>query len=162
MSHMIEEEPGVIIKNLLQAEWDATNIDGSFDASRRLSTGWWDEENPYTQITVSGMSEDRSPTGIDPGGGGFTSWADGTLDVNIWVPNDRDTTGGLHPKSHRWELDREVQRIFGRNSEGTTSDDGSPQLTRIESGESTYSVDDGDPVIFRARIRVGYQHHIRP
>lgn len=159
---MIDTEPSVIIRDLLANQWDSSNVDGTFDTAW-IGTGWWDEETPNPQITLSGMTETRDPTGIDPNGGGFTSWVDGAVDCNVWIPNDRDATGGVNPKQHRWQLDSEIQRIIRANSTGTTDSDGYPQLTRLDLGEARYFVEESDsPVVFRATVPIGYAWHARP
>lgn len=162
MVELLDREPAVIVKRLLETEWDATNIDGTFDASKRISTGWWEEDNPYQQITVTPVSEDDSYTGIDPSGKGPTSWVDGILDCNVWVPHDRDVTS-VHPRSHRWELTREARGIIRANAEGTTDENGNPELTRLEPGRVRWLVDDdSSPVVYRTQLRVRYQWHARP
>ena len=162
MPDLIDEEPAVIVKKLLETQWDSTNIDGTFDHTKRISTGWWNEDNPHPQITVTPVDEDTSYTGINPATGNPTSWVDGALDVNVWVAHDYDATGGIHPRTHRWQLRLEVQWILGANSEGTTDENGNPQLTRLEPGRIRGDVeDDENPVVYRYIIPVLYQWHAR-
>lgn len=163
MADLITDEPSVIVSNLLQSEWNGANIDGSFDAGKRISTGWWSEDSPHPQITVTPVDEDTSPTGLDPSSGGLTSWVSGSLDCNVWVANDYDSTGGVHPRTLRWQLRREVQRIIMHNQQGTTTDSGDPELTRLETGVVRGLVEtDSEPVVYRYVVPVGYVWHARP
>lgn len=160
---LIDEEPADIIMWLLINQWDSTNIDVAFDETARISTGWWDDSSPAPQITLSGTNENTSPTGIDPSTGNLTSWVDGILYADVWVAADRDATSGLNPKKLRWQLRWEVHRIIGANQDGTMTDAGEPQLTRLETGRVREHIENDDsPTVLRYRIAIGYQYHARP
>lgn len=162
---MTDEESSVILVGMLIDGWDSNNIDVAFDENARISTGWWSEDNPHPQITVSNIAEDPSYDGINPSGSGATSRVNGTADTNVWVANDRDATSGLHPKILRFQLRKEVERIIRDNAEGfqyTDPDGGTHFLTRVEPTGVDSDVDtDKEPTLFQYTIETSYVYHVR-
>ena len=162
---MTDEESNVVLVGMLLDEWNTDNIDAPFDQEARISTGWWNEDNPHPQITATGITEDPSYTGMNPSGNGATSWVDGTVDINVWVANERSATGGLHPKILRHQLKEEVLRIIRMHDTGyeyTDPDGGTHFLTRVEPTDVSAEVeDDDDPVVFRYTIETAYNYHVR-
>lgn len=162
---MTDEEANVVIIGMFLDTWDSANIDTAFDETSRISTGWWNEDNPHPQITVSNVAEDPSYTGINPRGTGATSWVDGSVDVNVWVANDRDATGGLHPRILRHQLRKEVERIIRVHDTGyeyTDPDGGTHFLSRVEpTGTRSEAMTDDDPTLFRYLIETSYVYHMR-
>lgn len=162
MANLIDEDPYIILRDLLQSNWTSSNISGTFDSSKRIHTGQYDNNNTYPEVTLTGKDEDHSPDGIDPSGSGLTSWTDNTIDCQIWVPVDRDAIG-TNPKKMRFELAKEIQEIIYDNQSGTTDSSGNAQLTRLEIGTPLDDVEDtDDPVILRTTVPIGYQYHASP
>lgn len=158
---LVETEPNVIVRDLLADNWDSSNVDETFKTAW-IGTGWFDEDQPNAQVTLTGVSEDTSPTAIVPDGSGLSSWVDGVLDCNVWVPYDREsyTSAGV-AKGFRWDLVREVHRIIENNQTGTTDDSGDTELTRLETGNIRRNPT-GPPPPFRALIPVGFQYRTEP
>lgn len=159
---LLDSEPVVIVRDLLIGQWNAANIDGTFDAPAWIHTGWWaGNPNPEISVTFDRETVD-SPTGytgIDPGGGGPTAWPDGRVNVDIWVPGDRDRTGGVNPKLHIWQLRLEVERIIGENYGGTTDADGNRELQSLGTGNIRRIPEPEEtPVAHRVRIPVTYTY----
>lgn len=158
---LLEDEPNLIVRDLLVTKFDSTNVSQQFE-TRWISTGWWDEDSPHPQITVTGVDLDTSPDAMDATGKGLVSWADGLLDCNVWVPDDEDEYGSTGAaKKFRWDLTREVHRIIEANSEGTTDDNGNPELTRLETG-SIIRNPGVEPPPFVMLVPIGYQFETRP
>lgn len=158
---LLDTEPVVIVRNVLVDNWDSSNIDETFKPAW-INTGWWDEETPNPQITLTETSEDTSPDGIHPGGKGLTSWVDGSIDCNVWVPYDRDNYASQGvAKGFRWDLVKEIHRIIENHQTGTTDDSGNAELTRLETGNIQRDPADPPPP-FRALIPIGFQYHTRP
>lgn len=159
---LLEEEPAVIIRNLLVTNWNAANIGEPFEEAW-VSTGRYDNSTSHAEVTLTTFSEDTSPDGIDPSGKGLTSWVDGVGQIGVWVPLTDDYASAGVAKDFRYDLKREVHRILENNQEGTTDSNGDPQLTRIETGSIEQFIEDNDsPPIYRAVVPVGYQYHSKP
>lgn len=162
MANLINEDPYVILRDLLQNNWTSANISGTFDESKRIHTGSYDDNNNYPEVTLTEKDEDHTPDGIDPSGSGLTSWVDGIIQCRVWAPADRDKLG-VNPKLMRFELAQEIQDIIYDNQSGTTDSNGNAQLTRIEIGNPFDDVENtDDPVILRSTIPIGYQYHASP
>jgi len=160
---LLDREASLILRDLLQTDWKTSNVDEEFNPVW-ISTGRYDNDTDYPEVTLSSFDEDTSPTGIDPGGKGLTSWIDGTGNIGVWVPYTDDYRSAGPAKSFRYQLAREVHRIMQNNAEGTTTDAGEPELTRIETGTVQQFVEENEdePPIFRAIVPVGYGYHSRP
>jgi hypothetical protein len=162
---MTNEEANVILVGMLIDEWTPQDIDASFDEESRISTGWWNEDNAHPQITVTSITEDPSYDGINPSGAGATSWVNGTVDVNVWVANDRDATDGLHPKILRHQLRKEVEDVITDHATGyeyVDPDGGTHFLTRVEPTGTDSNVETGnEPTVFRYTIETSYVYHKR-
>ena len=159
---LLETEPNLIIQGLLTGQWDSTNVGREFKTAW-ISTGDYDNDAPNPEITLDAFEDDTTPDGIDPSGAGLTSWVDGVGDIQVWVPyitDEYDSSG--QARGFRWDLATEVHRILENNQSGTTDDNGDAQLTRIEPGSINRFVGEGEPVIYRATIPVGYQYHTAP
>lgn len=160
---LLDREPVVIVRDLLITQWDPTNIDGTFDAAAWIHTGWYDDSNPNPQISVvfdrEVVTSPTGYTGIDPGGGGPTAWPEGIVHVDVWVPGDRDLTGGENPKKHTWQLRKEVERIIGLNHDGTTDANGNRELHSLGTGNIRRLADPEEtPVEHWTRIPVTYTY----
>lgn len=158
---LLDTEPSLIVRDLLRSGWDDTNVDETFKQAW-INTGWWDEDTPNPQVTLSATIEDTSPDGIHPGGKGLTSWVDGSIDCNVWVPyvSANYASQGV-AKDFRWDLVKEVHRIVENNQTGTTDDAGNAELTRLETGDIQRDPVESPPP-FRALIPIGFQYHTQP
>lgn len=149
------------VRNLLTSEFDESNVTETFKTSW-ISTGWWTDDTPNAQITLGSVSEDTSPTGIKPDGSGLSSWVDGAIDVNVWVPYDGATdstfssSGGA--KDMRYELAVEVHRVIEANQDASATTD----LTRLETGQILDDPPGRDPPPFSALVPVGFMYHTSP
>lgn len=157
-----ETEVNVQLRDLFVNEWSGdgshTTVSQNFDTAW-ISTGWWDEETPNPQITLSSVTEPTGPTGLAPGKG-LGSWVDGVLDCNIWVPYDRDeySSQGV-AKDFRWDLTRKVHAIIEENQRGESSH--TPDLTRLETGDLQRNPADPPPP-FRMVVPIGFQYRTAP
>jgi len=154
---LLDTEATVEIRNLLIDNWDVSNIGQPFDTAW-ISTGWWDEETPNPQITLTEVSENTSPDAIVPDGSGLSSWVDGQIQCDVWVPYDREnySSQGV-AKDFRWDLIREVHRIVENNQQGESTTD----LNRIETGDIQRDPVE-EPPPFRALIPIGLQYRTAP
>jgi len=150
-----DKEPNVTIRDLLQDKWTDSHIDGDFDTAW-IGTGWWDESTPNPQVTVTSDDLPTGPDGLAAGGTGLSSWVDGTIDVNAWVPYDSSksyTTG--EAKDLRWSLTREIHRIVENNQSGWGP------LSRIVTATIRRNPSD-DPPPYRMYIPVNIQFRTAP
>lgn len=118
-------DPQAIVYNLVVDEWVAANVPDHYQSPDWTHTGWY-TGNPNPEISVVFDRERTdSPTGYDgiAGSGGPTRRPDGTVHVDVWVPGDRDDTGGMNPKKYAWQLRREVERIATLYPEGPPGED---------------------------------------
>lgn len=159
---LIETEVNVEIRDLLISEWDSNPIaiSQTFDTAW-ISTGWWDENTPNPEVTLTSVSEPTGPNGL-AANGGLSSWIDGSLQCDVWVPYDRDTYASQGvAKNFRWDLTRKIHSIIEENQQGTVDDAGNPVLTRLETG--TLQRDPVEPPPpFRMRIPIGFQYRTAP
>lgn len=102
-------DPKVVVKDLLNAEWDAANTSESSPPEFR--TGWRDSDLTAPQVTVSHDEESpTSPTGFNGlGPNGPTAELRGTAQVNVWTRRD---ICEAHPRTVGHEFTEEVKRII--------------------------------------------------
>lgn len=104
------EDPKVVVRNLLAAEWDASN---TYGVTPDLRTGWRDSDLAAPQVTVGPDDEntlsDTGFTGIAPDGSGPTADIRGTVQVNAWAT--REVLDDVNPKSAVDAFTNEVRRI---------------------------------------------------
>lgn len=150
-----ETEVNVELRDLLLQEWDSNSITVAqeFDTAW-ISTGWWDEETPNPQITLTVQSEPTDPDGLTPTG--LSSWVDGTIHCNVWIPYEGDEyeSQGV-AKNFRWDLTRKVHSIIEQNQQGHGS------MTRLATGILRRNPTDPPPP-FRMLIPVNYQYRTAP
>jgi hypothetical protein len=159
---LLNTEPTVIVRDLLISNWQSANITESFNPVW-ISTGRYDNATDHPEITITGVSEDRSPDAMRPDGTGLSAWVDGIMDINAWVPLSSDYQSSGVAKSFRYDLEAEIDRIIDNNQRGTTDATNAPQLTRLETGTAVPTIEnDEEPVLYRARIPVGYQYYKAP
>lgn len=158
---LLDTEVNVEIRNLLINEWASNQIvvTQPFDTAW-ISTGWWNEDTPNPQITLTVQTEPTDPDGLTPTG--LSSWVDGFVQCDVWIPYESDTyeSQGL-AKEFRWDLTRKVHSIIEQNQQGTVDSDGNPVLTRLETGVLERNPTDSAPP-FRMMIPVGYQYRTAP
>lgn len=153
---LVDTEVNVQIMNLLQDQWDSSAIDQSFDADAWISTGWWDEETPNPQVTLTVYSEPTDPDGMASDGSGLTSWVDGVVHCNVWVPYRRDEMASQGAaKQMRWQLTRQIHGIIEDNQRGVNS------LSRLDTGELRRDPSE-EPPPFRMLIPIGFQYYTSP
>ncbi|QPL12239.1 hypothetical protein HrrHc1_090 [Halorubrum phage Hardycor1] len=103
-------DPKVVLKNLLAAEWDETNTHG---VTPEFRTGWRDGDLDAPQVTTG--PDDESPTsdtgftGIAPDGSGPTARVRGSVNLNVWT--SREVLDGVNPKLAADEITGEARRI---------------------------------------------------
>jgi hypothetical protein len=151
-----ETEVTVALVDLLTSEWGSTSIavDETFKPAW-ISTGWWNEETPNPQITLTNVSEPTDPDGL-AAGGGLAAWVDGTLDCNVWVPYARESYASQGvAKDFRWQLTRRVHAIVEANQTGTGA------LTRLETGAIRRNPGE-EPPPFRMLIEISFQYRTAP
>lgn len=107
---MSRDDPKLVVKKLVRAEFDTTNTGGVQPAIR---TGWRDSELANNgQITVGPDEESpTSPTGftgIKADGSGPTSERRGTVQVHTWATHDTQSQNG---KKAVEQFADEVERI---------------------------------------------------
>lgn len=162
---LLATEANVEIRNLLIDNWDSNSISLSQNFNKAwIHTGWYDESNNNPQISLTGVSEDTSPDGIVPNGTGLSSWVDGSIDCNIWVPYPDDTysyNSQGEAKQFRHELKRKVHSIIENNQSGTTDNSNTPVLTRIETGD-IQNDPTNEPPPFRSLVPINYQYYSSP
>jgi len=169
MADLIQRDPPEIVEDLLQSEWDSSAITAEFDADARIHKGWYDENVPVPQISVTPASETTSAAGIDATGAGTIDDVDGILDVNVWVPYHRNSSDersqfsspGLARK-HRFELKMQVWNIIKDNEQGTMYN-GERELADLAVGNPEEDAETDDtPLKYRALVPVGYLWHVEP
>lgn len=107
----------LVLRELLDAEWDATGALPAGLTTPDFSTGWHNVGLTVPQVTSGGpLNEDpvrggnTGMSGFKPDGSGPFSRMAGTVQVNTWA--DRDEVGnGENPKDVAYEYAREVRRI---------------------------------------------------
>lgn len=153
-------EVNIQIRDLLKNEWDGDgshiSVSETFDTAW-ISTGWWDEETPNPEITLTGVTEPTDPDGL-ASGKGLSSWVDGTIDCNVWVPYDRENYASQGvAKDFRWDLTRKVHAIIEENQQG----EGTTDLTRLETGNIQRNPVE-EPPPFRMLIPIGFVYRSAP
>lgn len=136
---MLDTDPHLALRDLLRAEWDATNTSlhdaNGNPAPPRTHTGWYDYGAADTQVTITNQSENvvgGGETGQSAGSGDgrAVQIRAGTVLVNGWS-GTRDHLDGLgpnggriNPKQMSYELANEIHSIVQDNASGTTDDNG--------------------------------------
>jgi hypothetical protein len=169
MADLIDREPNDVLKDLLISEWPANATTQGYDADAHTHTGWFDDNHPHVQISVTPESETHNYTAFDPTGAGLVGDVDGVAVINVWVPYFRDTddprsqfdSAGI-AKDHRFQLKMQCWSIIHDNQQGTTHN-GERELRSLEVGTPQDSVeDDEDYLVFRSQMFVGYEWEARP
>lgn len=105
------EDPKLVLKKLVDAEWNATNTDGVTPAFR---TGWRDEDLGGPTVTFGPDEESpTSPTGftgIAGDGSGPTAQTRGTCQIHTWATHETQSANG---KTAAKQYADEALRIVG-------------------------------------------------
>lgn len=106
-------DPKLVVKDLLEQEWQAENTPES--SPPRIFTGWPDEDMAGPSVTVGPDEEsptsDTGFTGIKPDGSGPTSERRGTVTVNTWAERP---TSEANPKQTTFAFRQEIERILDK------------------------------------------------
>lgn len=158
----VVENPKVVVRELLAAEWDASNTSG---VTPEFRTGWRDSDLAAPQLTVG--PEDESPlsdtgfTGFSPDGSGPTATIRGVCQVNAWASHEVTDT---NPKQLTDEFVAEARRIVRDHYDISTVEyiDGVENYRYISWFGHDFMPDPpGDPesvVVFRHRAEVRYEY----
>lgn len=159
---LLETEVNVEIRNLLIDEWESNHIEAPTDFDTTwISTGWWNEDTPNPQVTLSNVTEFTGPDGLTPSG--LSAWVDGEVQCDVWIPyhsNDDFASEG-EAKIYRWDLTRKIHSIIEQNQTGTVDEANEPVLTRLETGELRRNPVDPPPP-YRMLIPIGFQYRSAP
>lgn len=163
---MLDEDPIVIVYELLRNNWDASNT--ALADPPMFNTGWYDRTAETPQVTVTNSEEgvwQGGNTGHSAasGDGGVTQYRMGSIQVNCWG-GSYDTLAGMgddgsdvSPKEACYDMAGEVHRITQENATGTTKDDGSKQLHTMSATDTQRVVEtEKDPSVFRYQVIVEY------
>jgi len=96
------QDPKLTIKDLLKNNWKASNTN---NVTPSFSTGLWDENNKYPQITITAEDENLiipGDTGYNGLGPNALQNVEGFVDVNCWAVREEkeseDFNNGANPK----------------------------------------------------------------
>lgn len=165
---MLEEDPTLIIYNLLKDNWDKSNTPLADDP--RFTTGWYNKASTDPQISITGMQETVAQGGQTgqtggTGAGGVAQHRSGILFVNAWAGSydDMEDAGPngtkVSPKAASYQMGREVHRIIQEHATGTSKDDGSKQLHSMSASDMRSLIDDDVvPAIFRSETLVQFTY----
>lgn len=165
---MLEEDPVVIVQDLIETNWDADNT--PLTADPRVHTGWYDFGSPDPQVTVTNPEESTvggGDTGITAGSGDGSAVQvrAGTILVNCWAGTREDMEGqgdggaDVNPKDAAYKMAREVHRILMANASGTDDDSGNPQLTSLSADGIRRLVDtEPESAVFRYEVTARYTY----
>lgn len=169
---MIDEDPVLIIKDLLVNNWDAN--DTSLADAPRIHTGWYNYGSSDPQVTITNPDEftvGGGNTGISAGtgDGGAAQVRAGTVTVNAWAGTRDDMEGvgdggsNLNPKDAAYSMAKEVHGIIQNNADGTLDDGGNRQLNSLGADEARRIVDSNDdgPAVYRYEVTVKYTYITR-
>lgn len=109
---LLSEDPKVTIRDLLDNSWNTANTSISIKPS--ISTGWWDKENDYPQVSVTSRTDAGEGASFNESGGKGVG-RDETTTVTVTCFATRQE-GEPNPKKLTHEFLQEVYRIVGDNS----------------------------------------------
>lgn len=142
-----------VAEDFLLAEWNPDNTSG---IKPKISSGWYDFNSDFPQVTVTGVSEnvigggDTGYNSINLGGTAPTQIMGGEVAVNCWAQRGRGTDGN-NPKTLVYQFSEEVKRIIRNNHEGDS------ELETLAFNSREQIVDnDSEPTVFRFECMVGY------
>lgn len=165
---MLDEDPQLIVRNLLIDEWEKDNTVLAMDP--KFQTGWYDHGIADPQISITNAEEGVLRGGVSgqtagTGAGGVVQYRTGQMLVNCWAGTYEDMQGkgengdDVSPKASSYDMANEVHRIIQSNGSGTTDDSGSKQLHSLSAVDTRRMVDDSrDPAVFRYEVVVQYTY----
>ncbi len=154
------KEPKNTIRSLLQNEWDSANTS---TVTPKFSTGWWDDNNDYPQVTVTNADEGPNPdttTGQTKLGstGMVGQNISGAVEVDCWANRE---SSDVNPKKLVYEFKQEARRIIQSNvtCEATSPTDLSDLNYLGWGGAIDRHATDITPVTYRKICEVLYGYH---
>ncbi|MHA1286254.1 MAG: hypothetical protein ACTSPB_02500 [Candidatus Thorarchaeota archaeon] len=104
------QDPLVTLFSALKTNWSLTG--DLAPENIRFSTGWFEEDVDFPQITISEISDRNEPFELGYG----TIRVTATYQIDIWVPILRTTAKGPGlAKQHKWKMREEIKRILKTN-----------------------------------------------
>lgn len=159
---LLEREPNVIVEDLLRSEWSQYSMAPEHFESYWIHTGSYDEDSDHPEVSMGNVIEPTDPNSLDPSGIGLSSWVDGIIDCNVWVPNDSRRLDDMNAGLYRWQVTRQIHHIIEQNQEGTTYN-GEPELVRLDTGElQRFAETDSEPTLLRMLIPIGFLYRTAP
>lgn len=151
------QEPAVTIRDLLDNNWQSANTSG---VKPRISTGWFDQDALYPQISCSAFPEGTLMWGVESGQGSVQV-RDGVVNVVTWSHRKMVDSGGspigTNPKEFRYEMRQEIERIVVANENSAID------LLEIRFGEVTPDVKTDFPEpVYTDDIQIVYRWIRRP
>lgn len=156
---MIDTDPVILIRDMLQANWDVSNTDLS--EQPRIHTGWYDYDAGTPQVTVTNPNEfvvNGGLTGISAGGNDKpVQRKAGTVLVNGWSGTREKLKGegpngdDINPKKMSHQLGKEINRVMLSNTTNV--------VNSIAPDSVQGSVEDEGPeIVFRHEVTVRYTY----
>lgn len=165
---MLDEDPQIIVYDLLNNNWDESNT--VLADPPKFQTGWYDHGSSDPQVSITNAEEgviQGGSTGqtAGTGGGGVAQYRTGQILVNCWAGTYDDMEGkgsgnsDVSPKEAAYDMAAEVHRILQANGSGTTDDQGNKQLHSLAASDARRLVEDErDPSVFRYEVVAEYSY----
>lgn len=155
-----QKEASVIIKELLEDNWDNTNT--AINSDPEITTGWWTESRSENMVTVSGQSEnaiDGDRTGYFgyQSGNGPAKLMNGLLQVDCWSDAEQFETSTTNAKDVVYDFSEEVKRIITNKTFTVDNLRFASWLGRVEQPALNES-----PVLERQSCDIRYGYYIFP
>lgn len=168
---MLENEPNVIVKDLVSPLFDETAVGLESGTTVRHHTGWYDFDGggpqvTYTNTTMGVVNGGQTGFTAGTGDGGHVKVWSGYFTLNCWAGNRNELsglgTGGTtpNPKSLAYSMAVHVSDILDEYAEGTTDDSDNVELASIGTDNPAMRVatDEEVPAVYRYEMIVRFTY----